>query len=204
MVERQPEFAVILAFKVKIQVDARELSIIENVQIFEAEIIYHLFDMFSDYMQKLRDTKKAQAKDVAVFPCEFRILDENHVFHNGDPFILGCEIQRGTLRLNTPIIAKKFGNNQVPAPLFIGHVTSIQKNNKDLQLAKTGDKIAIKIVGDDATKNFQVGRQFNVSDPLLSQISRESIDALKRHFKDDTTDDDIKHLHILKSYFNIF
>jgi len=132
MVERQPEFAVILAFNVKVQVDARELAIKEKVQIFEAEIIYQLFEMFSDYMQKLRYNIRAHARDVAVFPCEFRIIDEHHVFHNKDPFILGCEIQRGTLRLNTPIIAKKFGNNNVPSPLFIGRVVTIQKEKKKI------------------------------------------------------------------------
>jgi len=93
--------------------------------------------------------------------------------------------------------------NKVPTPLFVGRVASIQKDKKDIPLAKAGDKVAIKIEGDDATKNYQVGRQFDISDTLLSQISRESIDALKQHFKDDITDDDVKHLHVLKQYFNI-
>jgi len=176
MVERQPEYAVILAFNVKLQPDARELAIKEKVQIFEAEIIYHLFDMFSDYLKNLREKKKAQAKDVAVFPCEFHIIDEEHVFHNKAPFILGCEIRRGTLRINTPVVAKKI-TNKVPTPLFVGRVASIQKDKKDIPLAKAGDKVAIKIEGDDATKNYQVGRQFDISDTLLFQISRESIDT---------------------------
>ena len=44
MLEHEQKFAVILAFDVKIERDAQEMADREGVKIFQADIIYHLFD----------------------------------------------------------------------------------------------------------------------------------------------------------------
>ena len=44
MLEHDEKFAVILAFDVKVERDAQEMADRENVKIFQADIIYHLFD----------------------------------------------------------------------------------------------------------------------------------------------------------------
>ena len=44
MLEHEQKYAVILAFDVKVERDAQEMADREGVKIFQADIIYHLFD----------------------------------------------------------------------------------------------------------------------------------------------------------------
>ena len=44
MLEHEEKFAVILAFDVKVEREAQEMADREGVKIFQADIIYHLFD----------------------------------------------------------------------------------------------------------------------------------------------------------------
>ena len=57
MLERNPDYAVILAFDVPTSADAAHMANQMGVTIFSADIIYHLFDMFTDYIadKKQRD-----------------------------------------------------------------------------------------------------------------------------------------------------
>lgn len=53
MLEHQREFACILAFDVSIPKDVREYADTLGVRIFEDLIIYHLFDMFTAYIEEV-------------------------------------------------------------------------------------------------------------------------------------------------------
>lgn len=53
MLEHQREFACILAFDVPIAKDVREYADSLGVRIFEDLIIYHLFDMFTAYIEEV-------------------------------------------------------------------------------------------------------------------------------------------------------
>lgn len=73
-------YATILAFDVKVERDAQDLADTLGVKIFQADIIYHLFDKFMAYREELRQRKREEFKHVAVFPCKLRILP--HVRNN--------------------------------------------------------------------------------------------------------------------------
>lgn len=66
----------ILAFDVKIERDAQESADTLGVKIFQADIIYHLFDSFTRYREELKQKKREEFKDIAVFPCKLRILPQ--------------------------------------------------------------------------------------------------------------------------------
>jgi translation initiation factor 5B len=172
----QPEFATILAFDVKVDADASEMAQESNVRIFTAEIIYHLFDQFSAYMNGLTEARRKEAETVAMFPCVVKILKDN-VFRNKDPIIMGVEIVEGTLRVGTLLT--------IPATGFVdvGRVISIENNRKEVQSAKKGTSVAIK-VANESNPGMTYGRQFDHTSPLYSKISRQSIDALKEFFKE--------------------
>ena len=72
MLEHESKYCMILAFDVKIERDAQELADKEGVKIFQANIIYHLFDAFTNYQAELVRQKKEEFKHVAVFPCKFK------------------------------------------------------------------------------------------------------------------------------------
>ena len=65
-----------MAFDVKIERDAQEMADSLGVRIFQADIIYHLFDRFSQHRDELKQKKREEFKDIAVFPCKLRILPQ--------------------------------------------------------------------------------------------------------------------------------
>lgn len=69
-------YATILAFDVKIEKDAQELADSQGVKIFQADIIYHLFDKFTSYREELKQRKRDENKHIAVFPCKLKILPQ--------------------------------------------------------------------------------------------------------------------------------
>ena len=62
MLEHDPQYAVILAFDVRIERDAQEMADSLAVRIFRAEIIYHLFDAFTKYRQDYKKQKQEEFK----------------------------------------------------------------------------------------------------------------------------------------------
>lgn len=66
-------YATILAFDVKVERDAQELADSLGVKIFQADIIYHLFDKFTAYREELKQKKREEFRSIAVFPCKLKV-----------------------------------------------------------------------------------------------------------------------------------
>jgi len=197
MLESSPDHAVILAFDVKVERDAQEYADQVGVKIFTAEIIYHLFDQFTTYLEKKKKEKKEQFKHIAIFPCKLRILP-NCVFNARDPIVVGVSVEDGIVLPGTPIAVPSKEN------LELGVVSSIQNNHKDVENgARRGQEVCIKIdhVGGEAPKLY--GRHFDHTDLLVSRITRESIDAVKEYFRDEMTKADWQLMIELKNTFQI-
>lgn len=64
----------------KIERDAQELADSLGVKIFQADIIYHLFDKFTNYREELKQRKRDENKHIAVFPCKLKILPQVRVY----------------------------------------------------------------------------------------------------------------------------
>jgi translation initiation factor 5B len=189
-----PEFATILAFDVRIDAEAGAMAAAEHVRIFSAEIIYHLFDQFSAYMNGLNEARKAEAMTIVNFPCVLKILPQ-HIFNKKDPIVIGVEVLEGTLRLGTILSIPQLN-------LDVGRVTSIENNHREAQVAKKGLSVAIKITN-DGNPTLMYGRQFDDKSALYSKLTRASIDALKQFFKDEMTKDDWNLVIKLKKLYNI-
>ncbi|CAB4066880.1 EIF5B [Lepeophtheirus salmonis] len=150
MLERESKYTIILAFDVKIERDAQEMADSMGVKIFQADIIYHLFDRFAAYQEELKRQKKEQHKHIAVFPCKLKILP-NCVFNSRDPIVAGFIVEAGVVRPGTPLC--------VPSrdKLDIGFIEPIPG---------------------ESPKMFD--RHFTADDPICSKITRTSIDACKK------------------------
>ncbi|XP_047094536.1 LOW QUALITY PROTEIN: eukaryotic translation initiation factor 5B-like [Lolium rigidum] len=197
MLERKKEYATILAFDVKVMPDARDLAEESGVKIFVADIIYHLFDQFTAYIKNVKEEKKKESAEEAVFPCVLKIMP-NCVFNKKDPIVLGVDILEGIAKIGTPIC--------IPSKEFIdiGKIASIEINHKQVDTATKGQKVAIKIIGtnsDEQQKSF--GRHFEMEDELVSHITRRSIDLLKANYRDELSLDDWKLVAKLKKILNI-
>ncbi|XP_063314902.1 eukaryotic translation initiation factor 5B isoform X2 [Pelobates fuscus] len=196
MLEHDPQYAVILAFDVRIEREAQEMADSLGVRVFSAEIIYHLFDAFTKYRQDYKKQKQEEFKHIAVFPCKLRILPQ-FIFNSRDPIVMGVIVEAGQLKQGTLMC--------VPTKGFveIGIVTSIEINHKSVDTAKKGQEVCIKIepIPGESPKMF--GRHFEATDFLVSKINRQSIDALKNWFRDEMQKSDWQLIVELKKVFEI-
>jgi translation initiation factor 5B len=196
MLEHENQYATILAFDVKVERDAQDLADSLGVKIFQADIIYHLFDKFMAYREELRQRKREEFKHIAVFPCKLKVLPQ-FIFNSRDPIVMGVMIEAGIIKEGTPIC--------VPSREFVdlGLVTSIEVNHKAVESARKGQEVCIKIdpIPGEAPKMF--GRHFDEKDFLVSKISRQSIDACKDYFRDSLVNTDWQLMVELKKLFQI-
>lgn len=201
MLEKAPDYAVMLCFDVKVDKEAAAYAEEQGVKIFTADIIYHLFDAFTKHMAMLSEKKKEESKMLAVFPC---VLNTVAVFNKTAPIVVGVDVVEGNLRLNTPLaVVKTNPNTNQKEIISIGRVTSIEREHKQISICKKGQpSVAIKIEMGGHQPTY--GRHLEESDALISMISRASIDTLKEFYRSDVTDDEWKLLIKLKPVFNVF
>jgi len=195
--KRHPEYAVILCFDVKVNNEAMRQAATDGVRIFTADIIYHLFDKFTAYMEKIRESKKIEARTEAVFPVLLEI-DRNRVFRKTNPMVFACTVVEGQLRLGTPICIPEKGN------LGIGRVSGIEKDrDRPMQTARKGDQVCVKIEQNTTQNRIAYGRHFDATNRLCSAISRSSFDVLQDFFEDEMTKEDLGLIAGLKKVLKI-
>ncbi|PNS16762.1 translation initiation factor aIF-2 [Sphaceloma murrayae] len=186
MLEKSPEYAVMLCFDVKVDKEAQQHADDLGVIIYKAEIIYHLFDQFTKHMDEIKEKKKEESKLLAVFPC---VLQPLQVFNKKDPIVIGVDVAEGSLRIGTPLCVVQHNSvTGVKSVLNLGRVTSIQREHKAVPICKKGQpSVAVKIEGPNQP---MYGRQLEDKETIYSLISRASIDTLKTYFRDEVTKDE--------------
>ncbi|KAL2200393.1 hypothetical protein P885DRAFT_57273 [Corynascus similis CBS 632.67] len=200
MLEKAPDFAVMLCFDVKVDKEAQAYADEQGIKIFTADIIYHLFDSFTKHINEQNEKKKEESKMLAVFPC---VLNPVAVFNKTNPIVVGVDVVEGSLRLNTPIAVVKpnptTGQKEI---IPLGRVTSIEREHKQVPICKKGQpSVAVKI--ETGGHQPAYGRQLEDKDMLYSQISRPSIDTLKQFYRNDVTKEEWELIIKLKSTFDV-
>jgi len=199
MLESQPEYAQILAFDVKVDKDAQDLADEMGVKIFKADIIYHLFDQFTKYMEEVTETRRRDQAPSAVFPCTLKIVP-GCIFNKRNPIVIGVDVVEGQLRIGTPLCVVNAENQIVP----IGKVIGIELNHKAKEVVKKGDPaVAIKIESPVYETPKMIGRHFFEKDLLYSRITRASIDILKSTFRNDLSREEWAHVIQLKKILKV-
>mmetsp|Transcript_62284 Transcript_62284/g.157395 ORF Transcript_62284/g.157395 Transcript_62284/m.157395 type:complete len:1365 (+) Transcript_62284:122-4216(+) len=194
--KKHPEYAVILAFDVKVNPEAVKQAATDDVQIMTADIIYHLQDKFKTYMEKIQESRKVEKKDEAVFPVILQ-MDKQYIFRKTDPIVVGCTVMGGQLRPGTPICIPDKDN------ICIGRVGGIEKERKPVQMARRGESVCVKIEQNTSQTHITYGRHFDYTNLLYSQITRSSIDCLKENFKDEMKKEDWELIIGMKALFKI-
>lgn len=88
------EYATILAFDVRVSPEAAKFAEEENIKIFTAEIIYHLFDQFTEYVAKCKEERTNKGNVDAIYPCVLEVIKEA-IFNRKDPIIMGVNVKMG-------------------------------------------------------------------------------------------------------------
>ncbi|AJO92426.1 BAF_collapsed_G0000330.mRNA.1.CDS.1 [Saccharomyces cerevisiae] len=204
MLEKAPEYAVMLCFDVKVDKEAEQYAEQEGIKIFNADVIYHLFDSFTAYQEKLLEERRKDFLDYAIFPC---VLQTLQIINKRGPMIIGVDVLEGTLRVGTPICAVKTDpTTKERQTLILGKVISLEINHQPVQEVKKGQTAAgVAVRLEDPSGQQPIwGRHVDENDTLYSLVSRRSIDTLKdKAFRDQVARSDWLLLKKLKVVFGI-
>eukprot|EP01064_Diplonema_japonicum_P006060 TRINITY_DN1400_c1_g1_i1.p1 TRINITY_DN1400_c1_g1~~TRINITY_DN1400_c1_g1_i1.p1 ORF type:complete len:812 (+),score=355.71 TRINITY_DN1400_c1_g1_i1:57-2492(+) len=194
--EKNPKYAVILCFDVEVSKEAQSVADKEGIKIFTADIIYHLQDKFKAYLEDYTKHLQEINATKAVFPCKLKIVKD---IRGRDPIVLGVVVEEGQVRVGTPLFVWKEKDGK-KTPLRIGKVLSMEKDHKSQTVVKKGpQEFAIKVNSEGIT----FGRQLTLEDSLWSEITRDSIDALKVSFKEEVSKEEWGMIIKLKKKLNI-
>jgi len=204
MLEKAPEYAVMLCFDVKVDKEAEQYATEQNIKIFNADIIYHLFDQFTAYQEKLLEARRKEFLEYAVLPC---VLKTIQIINKRNPMIIGVDVLEGAVRIGTPICAvRQDPVTKTPNIMVLGKVVSLEVNHKSLDIVKKGQTsagVAMRLENPSSAQPTW-GRHLDETDNLYSLISRRSIDTLKDPaFRETVSRDDWVLIKKLKPVFDI-
>ncbi|KAI5951334.1 FUN12 [Candida jiufengensis] len=201
MLDKAPELAVMLCFDVKVDKEAEHYADENNIKIFNADIIYHLFDAFTAYQTKLLEARRKEFMEYAVLPC---VLKTIQIINKRNPMIIGVDVIEGAVRIGTPICAvRQDPVTKQPSVMVLGKVSSLEVNHKPADSVKKGQTaagVAMRLENPSSAQPVW-GRHVDENDNLYSLISRRSIDTLKDPaFRDTVSRDDWLLIKKLRSY----
>lgn len=175
----------ILAFNVKILPEAEEEARNYGVKIFEGDIIYAIIDAFVKWRDEVRTIREKQKIEALIKPGKVKLLKE-FIFRRSKPAIIGVKILAGELRRGSELIK--------PDGSKVGEVRSMQKEGKNVAIAKAGEELAIAI--DDVT----IGRQLEGDEVLYVEIPEKHAKVIEREllssFDDETKKAFLEYLEI--------
>ena len=187
-----PENRIYLYFGTFNNTDVFEYAKKNNITLLSSEVIYKLVELYKIEKEKIIKARQ-NTNNNAIFPVEMVILKQ-YIFMKGgsDHLMFGVKIKKGTLYKNTPICIPEKN-------VHLGKVLNIQFEHKEKEKGEEGQEICIRL---DNPNQLIINRQFDVTDKLIAQLSRESIDILKRDYKEVVPKKDwlliIEHIKLLK------
>jgi translation initiation factor 5B len=190
--ETLPENRIYLYFGAFNNTDVFEYAKKNNITLLSSEVIYKLVELYKIEKEKIIKARQ-NTNNNAIFPVEMVILKQ-YIFMKGgsDHLMFGVKIKKGTLYKNTPICIPEKN-------VHLGKVLNIQFEHKEKEKGEEGQEICIRL---DNPNQLIINRQFDVTDKLIAQLSRESIDILKRDYKEVVPKKDwlliIEHIKLLK------
>lgn len=160
---------VILSFNTKILPDAEEEARNSGIPVFKGDIIYHVLEEYTRWVQSQKSAGVKAEMDLLVRPGKIRVL-KGFVFRRSDPAIVGVEILDGMIKAKYPLLNAN-GKR-------VGVVLRIQEQSKDVGEAGTGKQVAVSI--DKPT----VGRHIFEGDVLYVDVPPQHARVLATKFRD--------------------
>ncbi len=160
---------VVISFNTRILPDADEEVRASGIPIFKGDIIYHVLEEYSRWVQSQKSAGVKAEMDALVRPGKVRVL-KGFVFRRSDPAIVGVEILDGIIKAKYPLLNAE-GKR-------VGVVLRIQEQSKDVGEAGTGKQVAVSI--DKPT----VGRHIFEGDVLYVDVPPQHARVLATKFRD--------------------
>lgn len=160
---------VVLAFNVKLLPGVEEEAKKYGVRIFSHEIIYTLIENFVKWRQEEKLARERQKVEALIKPGKIKLLKE-FIFRRSKPAIVGVRVLAGELKRGVDLIK--------PDGTKVGAVRTMQKEGKNIAIAKAGDELAVAI--EDVT----IGRQLEGDEVLYVDLPERHAKIIERDLLD--------------------
>ena len=165
----EPLNAVILAFNVKIDEEAKDAIQSSGISVINDNIIYKLLDDYKLLVEEKKKNIVGKVESSTIFPAQIKILPDS-CFRVSNPAVFGIEVMLGKIKPGYVLMNE---NGEV-----IGKIKEIQKEKGALQMAKKGDDVAISVDGPT------FGRQIKDGQTLYTRITDADEKLLLGNFSD--------------------
>lgn len=158
--EKNPLLSVLLGFNVRVLPEAQEEAQRLGVDLFTGEVIYKLIGGYREWLVARREAMERARLDAVSRAAKFQVLPD-YIFRVSKPMVVGVRVLAGTLRPGVPVM-KADGRS-------LGRVKSVQKENRPVPEARSGDEVAVSIDGPT------FGRQVRESDVLYVEMGERDV-----------------------------
>ena len=129
-------------------------------------------DKFKAYLKEYAQMLVEKNKSRAVFPVRMHVMKDKEVIRAKNPIVLPILIDDGQLHIGTPLFCWKMVEGKKTAFTF-GKVEGMQRDFKEVKVAKKGEEVAVKIKAEGIT----FGRQVTEDDEFHSLVCCFSVRA---------------------------
>lgn len=161
---------VLVGFNVAPSDEIRVFAKDKKVKILTSNIIYELIENYEKWVEGEKQAIKQREIESVTHPGKLKILP-GCIFRASNPAIVGCEVLGGIIKPNYSLFKFDKETKQV------GEIKQIQSQGQNIDGAKSGDKIAVSILGPT------VGRQINENDELYTNVESEDYKKLMKNEK---------------------
>lgn len=166
---KDEKYKILVLFNVEIDEETEKILNEKKVKIFKSNVIYRLIEEVDKYLKEQKEKEVQIMLSKINRPAIIKVL-KGYIFRRSDPAIFGIEVLKGCLYKGTKLKREEDGKE-------VGIVNDIQKENRSIEFAKRGEKVAISI------QNAIVGRTFDEDDILISDLTKEDVEVLRKYFE---------------------
>src|SRR5712692_2989245 len=160
---------VVIGFNTRLLPDAEEEVKNSNIPVFRGDIIYHVLEEYSRWVDEQKAAGVKAEMNLLIRPGKVRLL-KGFVFRRSDPAIVGVDVLEGAIKAKYPLVNSE-GKR-------IGVILRIQDQGKDVSEAVSGKQVAVSI------DKPMVGRHVFEGDVLYVDVPPQHARVLMTKFKD--------------------
>lgn len=142
---QEPLLGALFAFNTHVSPEAQTEAKEKNIPIFSSNVIYKIIEDYDEWKEAEKKRSKTEQLERYVYPAKLHVMS-GFVFHASKPAIVGAEILEGILKPKARLM-REDGRE-------VGIVHAIQSENKNVEKAIKGDKVAVSIDGGVLDRNF--------------------------------------------------
>ncbi len=179
--------AVVFAFNVSVEEDAKAEAYATGINLITGNIIYKIIDDYNAWLESEKRKEKEAVERALSFPGKVKALP-NSCFRVSHPAIFGVEVMRGRIRPGVQLMTA--GGE------LLGKIREIQDNGISMQEAKRQASVAVSMDG------VTFGRQLKENDELYVFLNDDEERLLKYKFSEIMTDEEkdlLEELDVIKA-----